>query len=221
MIRARDVANHPVEIRSAQPRDIPRVAGIFLTSFPARVATLFARSEPALAFYRDLFELMRLARGDDFLVADVGEGCVGFLVLVRPGARLAPSLAREGFALRAVGHALRSGYLFSPRLIWRSLASLLRCGQHEAPELARHPHVYAVAIDAAHTGRGVGSRLLGAARARCGDEYEALGLTVERDNTQALALYEKLGFERIREGAEEVQMLWPLGTTPPPAGATR
>ena len=197
-----------IRVATVAAAEVPLVARIFVDAFPARVEALFARRNQALGFYGDLFELMRRAHGDDFLVARDGQRCLGFLVLVRPEARLLPSLLRDGFFLRTAANGLRTGYLLSTRMITSSLASLRRGGRHEEAVLARLPHVYAVAVEAEATGGGVGRLLLEAARARCGAAYAALGLAVESDNLRAIAFYERLGFEHAGRGEDELHMVW-------------
>jgi len=69
----------------------------------------------------------------------------------------------------------------------------------ETPELS-------IAVVPSKRGTGLGSELLDALleRARA-DGYAAISLSVERDNP-AVALYERHGFERVREDADSYTM---------------
>jgi len=65
------------------------------------------------------------------------------------------------------------------------------CGSSEYPELA-------IAVDAVHRGRGVGTALLRELLAEAGQlGYPALDLMVDTANLAAMAVYTKLGFKKI------------------------
>jgi ribosomal protein S18 acetylase RimI-like enzyme len=78
----------------------------------------------------------------------------------------------------------------------------------ETPELA-------IAVVPSARGRGVGTKLLAAllARARAAG-HDALSLGVDRDNSGAIELYERHGFERVGETEDTVTMLAHLEKTP-------
>ena len=78
----------------------------------------------------------------------------------------------------------------------------------ETPELA-------IAVVPSARGRGVGTKLLDAllARARAAG-HDALSLGVDRDNSGAIELYERHGFERVGETEDTVTMLAHLEKTP-------
>lgn len=63
---------------------------------------------------------------------------------------------------------------------------------------ARTASLYSIAVDAQAGGRGAGRALLIAAeRATAARGFGALTLEVRADNARAIALYEKLGYERF------------------------
>jgi ribosomal protein S18 acetylase RimI-like enzyme len=66
----------------------------------------------------------------------------------------------------------------------------------------------AIAVVPSARGKGVGSALLDALleRARA-DGYRAISLAVDRNNAGAIGLYQRHGFERVREGEDSVTML--------------
>ena len=70
----------------------------------------------------------------------------------------------------------------------------------QTPELA-------VAVVPNARGKGVGSALLGALldRARA-DGYEALSLSVDRNNQGAIALYEQFGFRQVQETTDSLTL---------------
>ena len=66
----------------------------------------------------------------------------------------------------------------------------------------------AIAVVPNARGRGVGAALLDALLGRARAEgYEAISLSVDRNNAGAIGLYERHGFERIREEDDSVTML--------------
>jgi ribosomal protein S18 acetylase RimI-like enzyme len=78
----------------------------------------------------------------------------------------------------------------------------------ETPELA-------IAVVPSARGRGVGTKLLDALVARARQAgHDALSLGVDRDNSGAIELYERHGFERVGETEDTVTMLAHLEKTP-------
>ena len=88
---------------------------------------------------------------------------------------------------------------------WYRLFSRDRPGygfvDEQTPELA-------IAVVPSARGKGIGSALLGAllGRARA-DGHRAISLAVDRNNAGAIGLYQRHGFERVREGDDSVTML--------------
>jgi ribosomal protein S18 acetylase RimI-like enzyme len=65
----------------------------------------------------------------------------------------------------------------------------------------------AVAVVPNARGKGVGSALLGSLLERArGDGYQALSLSVDRDNQGAIALYGQFGFQQIQETTDSVTL---------------
>lgn len=79
--------------------------------------------------------------------------------------------------------------------------------------------LYSIAVDPAFTGRGLGKALMQAAEGVArGRERSALTLEVRSDNGAAIALYERLGYERFgvfedyyEDGASALRMRKALG----------
>lgn len=73
-----------------------------------------------------------------------------------------------------------------------------------------------VAVVAAHRGRGVGRALVAAAMAQAAlDGFRQLSLSVEPDNP-ATVLYERLGFQRVRDDRGSWTMVAPTAGRAPP-----
>jgi ribosomal protein S18 acetylase RimI-like enzyme len=72
----------------------------------------------------------------------------------------------------------------------------------------------AIAVVPNARGKGVGSALLGALLDRARAEgYDAISLSVDRNNAGAIELYERHGFERVGEEDDSVTMLAQLQPT--------
>jgi ribosomal protein S18 acetylase RimI-like enzyme len=72
----------------------------------------------------------------------------------------------------------------------------------------------AIAVVPNARGKGVGSALLGALLDRARVEgYDRISLSVDRNNAGAIELYERHGFERVREEDDSVTMLAHLQPT--------
>jgi ribosomal protein S18 acetylase RimI-like enzyme len=94
---------------------------------------------------------------------------------------------------------------------WYRLFSRNRPGygfvDERTPELA-------IAVVPNARGKGVGSALLEALLERARAEgHDAISLSVDRNNAGAIELYERYGFERVREVDDSVTMLAHLQTT--------
>jgi ribosomal protein S18 acetylase RimI-like enzyme len=94
---------------------------------------------------------------------------------------------------------------------WYRLFSRDRPGygfvDERTPELA-------IAVVPNARGKGVGSALLEALLERARAEgHDAISLSVDRNNAGAIELYERHGFERVREVDDSVTMLAHLQTT--------
>ncbi|HET7368446.1 MAG TPA: GNAT family N-acetyltransferase [Gaiella sp.] len=94
---------------------------------------------------------------------------------------------------------------------WYRLFSRNRPGygfvDERTPELA-------IAVVPNARGKGVGSALLEALLERARTEgHDAISLSVDRNNAGAIELYERYGFERVREVDDSVTMLAHLQTT--------
>ena len=94
---------------------------------------------------------------------------------------------------------------------WYRLFSRDRPGygfvDERTPELA-------IAVVPNARGKGVGSALLEALLERARAEgHDAISLSVDRNNAGAIELYERYGFERVREVDDSVTMLAHLQTT--------
>jgi ribosomal protein S18 acetylase RimI-like enzyme len=88
---------------------------------------------------------------------------------------------------------------------WYRLFARDRCGygfvDERTPELA-------IAVVPNARGRGVGAKLLDALLDRARAEgYDAISLSVDRNNAGAIGLYERYGFERVGEEDDSVTML--------------
>ena len=103
----------------------------------------------------------------------------------------------------ANAHAPYSG--FPVGAAWYRLFARDRRGygfvDERTPELA-------IAVVPNARGKGVGAKLLDALLDRARAEgYEAISLSVDRNNAGAIGLYERYGFERIGEDDDSVTML--------------
>ncbi|HEY1315865.1 MAG TPA: GNAT family N-acetyltransferase [Gaiella sp.] len=73
----------------------------------------------------------------------------------------------------------------------------------------------AIAVVPNARGKGVGAKLLGALLDRARTEgYDAISLSVDRNNAGAIGLYERHGFERVGEEDDSVTMLAHLQQPP-------
>ncbi len=185
-------------------------ARIYVQSFPWRVRRWFGRQGPAIAFYRDLFELMRLAHGKSFLAARKQGELVGFLILTLPDTNLFRAACREGFCLRLAWHAIAGQYGYSFSLLAVALKGLTQGSYQQRPELLRGPHVYVVVVRQQDTGKGIGSALIEQARTVCHGRYGQIWLYVEGDNAEAIRLYERIGFRIVESDPTQHAMVWNL-----------
>jgi ribosomal protein S18 acetylase RimI-like enzyme len=204
-------ARETITYGQIQKAELESAARIFVRSFPRRALRLFRVEAPAVAFYRDLFELMRLAHGKTFFAARKGGELVGYLILTVPEMSLLRAAWREGFPLRVAWRALSGRYGYSFSLVVAALKAL--CGGGSPPgerELLRAPHVYVVVVGRQDTGTGIGSALIDQARAACQGRYRRIWLYVEVENAQAVRLYERIGFRIVRSDAAQHAMVWDL-----------
>lgn len=191
--------------------DVESAARIYVQTFPHRVRKWFHDDDRAFAFYRDLFEWMRLVHGNTFFSARRQAELVGFLILTLPDVRHLQAAWREGFCLRAAWHALSGRYSYSISFLSAVLAELFgRSSSAPNQSLMKAPHVYVVAVEKKNIGRGIGSALIEQARMACAGRYSRMSLFVERENAKAVQLYERIGFRIVSSDAQQHAMIWDL-----------
>lgn len=206
-IMAREAITYSV----IEKADVDSAARIYVQAFPHRTRKWFREDDRAFAFYRDLFQWMRLVHGNTFFAARRQAELVGFLILTLPDARYLRAAWKEGFCLRVAWHALSGRYSHSISFLSAVLAGLL--GRGSAPSDSSRvnvPHVYVVAVEKTNTGRGIGSALIEQARAACARRYCQISLSVERENVKAVRLYERIGFRIVSSDAHQHAMIWDL-----------
>jgi ribosomal protein S18 acetylase RimI-like enzyme len=196
-----------VIVRSAEARDVPRVAELHAERIgEGFLATLTP------AFLRRLYRRAILSPHAFVLVATDGadrddERVVGFAAGAHALGRFYRSfLLRDGLVAGAVA---------APRLA-RSLPRVVETLRYPSStdELPR-AEVLAVAVDAGWTGRGVGRRLVKATTAEFGVHgIPAVKVVAGSDNRAALRLYEGCGFARrrtitIHGDARSEVLVWP------------
>lgn len=208
------LASPPETVRLGviEEAEVLEAASIYLHRFPQRVRTWFRRPDQALCFYADLFELMRLTHPGTFFAARLGERLAGYLILTRPEASLLRTVFGQWFLARAIWHAGTGRYGFSPSLVWKALQST----RHPEASLVSRiadgtPHVYVVAVRPECSGRGIGTALLEQARLACTGRYREISLCVERDNGNAIRLYQRLGFRIAGSDEAEHVMVREIG----------
>jgi ribosomal protein S18 acetylase RimI-like enzyme len=198
-----------------QPNEIDRAAQIFVETFPDRVALLFSRTEPAIAFYADLFELVRRAYGDTFFAARTDDRLVGFLAMTEGTQRLLRAGLKGGYLARTAVRAVTGRYGSGARLARRLVASLAGGRKERAHGFDRLPQVYVIATESGMTGRGIGSTLLALARTAWEPRVDRIWLRVEAHNDGAIRLYEKVGFRLAASDATENIMVWSFDGSAP------
>jgi len=195
-----------VNLRTAQPRDVQRVAGLHAD----RISEGFL-STLGPTFLRRLYR--RAVRSPDAFVlvaiddAPIDASVLGFVAGAHDLQRFYRSfLVRDGLVAATAA---------APRLI-RSFGRVLETLRYPAwsDELPR-AEVLAVAVDGRCTGRGIGHRLVGAAT----NEFRAHGVPAVKvvagsGNQPALRLYEGCGFARRRSiavhgDAPSEVLVWP------------
>ncbi len=128
--------------------------------------------------------------------------CISALEQDRLVGILGMQIASAGFmAVRLAGMRQYYGVAGS---LWRlALLALL----HHTPS-ADAVHIDGLAVAPAYRRRGIGSRLVAAMETwAAGQGFTVVSLEVVDTNPQAQYLYQRLGFEAIRE-----QTVWPFGT---------
>jgi GNAT superfamily N-acetyltransferase len=116
-----------------------------------------------------------------------GEGLPGAAICMPPGAwQLPPRVAlTQGPAfVRAFGRRL-------------PIATALQAAMELRHERRPHWYVLAIGVRPEHQGRGLGTALLSPTLARC--DREGLPAYLEASSDRNVALYERLGFEHVRE----------------------
>jgi ribosomal protein S18 acetylase RimI-like enzyme len=197
----------------AQGIDVDAASQLYLRSFPDVARKWFPNEKHAAEFYRDLFDLMRLAHGRTFFVARCNGRLVGYLILTFPNAPLVSALGRERFVFRVVANAILGRYGFSPSVAIRALQMVFaRPADDIERKLSASPHIYSVAVDKEFTGRGIGSSLITRARAACGTQTGRMWLYVHRVNSAAIRLYERIGFRILSSSATQHAMVWDFET---------
>jgi ribosomal protein S18 acetylase RimI-like enzyme len=202
-----------IEYRAIEKKELPDAVRIYLESFPARVSHLFRNERHAEQFYIDLMELMRLAHGRTFFAALHQGRLAGYLILTLPGRSLLAALFRERFILRVAARALMGRYGYSLSVFSRVLRGFFQTGNSEAErELSATPHIYVVAVEKRSAGRGIGSALVEQAGAACQGQFHRIWLNVERENTGAIRMYERIGFRILESDPLKNVMVWDFQT---------
>ena len=163
-------------------------------------------------FLARLYRRIVRTPGSFLLVAEspVGGG-VGFIAgSADVGGLYRTFLVRDGVA---------AGLSAAPRLVrgWRRVLETLRHGGAGGAGTGRGTELLAVAVDPAHSGRGVGTALVAAFldRVTSSDATEAY-VVVGADNTGAIGLYRRAGFVSAGEfelhaGTRSLVMQWEAG----------
>lgn len=164
-------------------------------------------------FLRRLYRRIARVPGSFLLVVKDGATTVGFLAGSTDVARLYRSfIVHDGaaVALASGGRLLRS---------WRRVFETLR---HGTGDEARGTELLAVAVDPVVRRRGVGALLVDAFLAETLRRHQdSAHVVVGADNTAAVALYRRAGFQtshrfEMHRGTESLLMQW---TAPPSPGS--
>lgn len=149
------------------------------------------RAERLRRFFTIELRHMAFARGTVW----TSDGLPGAAMCMPPGAwQLPPRVA--------LAQAPAFGRAFGRRL---PIATALQAAMELRHERRAHWYVLAVGVRPEHQGRGLGTALLSPTLARC--DRERLPAYLEASSERSAALYERLGFEHVRELR--------LGSSPP------
>jgi ribosomal protein S18 acetylase RimI-like enzyme len=212
-------AAEPPALRRARPEDARYVAPLVLEAAPS-LELIFGDRRPTLRAVAAAYRAERTELSFRYGMVAEADRPVG-LVIAFPG-RLFGSLK------------LGTGVVLARAAGTRHVADLVKRGRvldrliPRPPQDSLYVSVLAVAPDA--RGTGVGSRLLERVVAAAGRLGRSVCLDVGLDNTDAIRLYERLGFRRTRlrettaaerrliptEGSARMEVRAPRGTTAGP-----
>jgi GNAT superfamily N-acetyltransferase len=141
------------------------------------------REEPLRRFFTIELRHMAFARGTVWTC----DGLRGAAICMPPGAWQLPprvALARAPAFARAFGRRL-------------PIATALQTAMELRHERRAHWYILAVGVRPEHQGRGLGTAMLSPTLARC--DSEGLPAYLEATSERSAALYERLGFEHVRQ----------------------
>jgi ribosomal protein S18 acetylase RimI-like enzyme len=196
-----------VDYSLAKISDLETAARIFVQSFPRRVNKWFSKERQARQFYHDLLELMLMAHPRTFFVARQNDAVVGFLILTLPGTSLGRALLRNRFVLHLAARYAGGRYGLSLSLFTTALRSVVAAPFSRKAGAHKDPHVYVVAVDKDHTGKGIGSALIEQAKVASRNKFPRLMLYVDVDNVGATRLYERTGFRIVKSDSFQHEMV--------------
>jgi ribosomal protein S18 acetylase RimI-like enzyme len=166
---------------------------------------------PTLGF-RTLKRLYRhLVRSDHafVLVADDGDGVVGFIAVAEDTRRVYRDFLRHDAVLAALVAAPAA--LRAPRRVWETV----RYGGRADHEGLPAAEILAIAVAERAQGGGVASRLLGAALEELRHrEIDAVRVVTATGNPRAQRMYERAGFRQrrlieVHRGVPQEVLVWP------------
>jgi [ribosomal protein S18]-alanine N-acetyltransferase len=185
--------------RQARSEDLDSVARVFASAFPESIGHYFDRP-PAPRVVAEPFALCLEAEPEAFLVADAGPGQIaGYIFAPSATSRLVPTALLGGFLFSwlwrwvsghyQIGWAPVRGLVANQVDFWRSAL---------APRVKADARILSIAVHPEHQGRGIAGRLCAMGLERL-DRLGArpVRLEVRPDNTPAVRLYTRLGFQEI------------------------
>ncbi|HEY3369154.1 MAG TPA: GNAT family N-acetyltransferase [Symbiobacteriaceae bacterium] len=198
------------EYRPARSSDLTGVARVFAAAFPQSVAHYFAQSPPP-DVVAEPFALCLAAEPEGFFVAEAGRGEIaGYIFAPARTSKLKRVAVSEGFALRWFWRWVTGRFGIGLAPVRAIVANKLDfwASDREDPELQAEARILSVAVHPEHQGRGLAKRLCSMGLERL-DRIGAkpVRLEVRPENTPALAVYTRLGFEAVGR-ARDAQGDW-------------
>lgn len=187
-----------MSIRSANANDITQIARIHASRFP----TQFVGRLPCSLLVK--FYAAQLPRSI-LLVHDGEHGVDGF---VHGGDPRLMAAGRKAFLWASLGRCLWH-MATQPPLCWAAIKSRVgwRSARQQSHDIPSECCLRCLAVDRSAEGMGIGTALIEAFESSIRDRHSSYYLWVLKDNSRAIRLYEKSGFERRQEGPGSVALV--------------
>jgi len=179
------------------------VVKLFREAFADSIRHYFGCQTPRRSVYTELFSFLFQAEPGAFRVAVEDEQVIGYVITPSSIIRLYQAALQSGFIWRLTWGTISGSYGLSLRAVLLLIVDKLRLGLSPVVRDFRGAQILSIAVAPAARGRGAASALLAQAvdyLSRRG--VRRIKLEVRPENTAALHLYRKFGFEQVGQACD-------------------